>query len=179
MHRTSCKQLAYLWRFNGNEGFNGATVVLTGILCLIDVSRSVNQIGNIPILSFIQLNVLVGLPLLLAYVGNYMRNEFDGSREMLANAFGLFIQEHDPGCFNTNQLERITKWLLDWDWKFTARNVFDVNYKIFGVVLGTLMTYFIVIFQLLTGDKANKSTISSIHECTCSNMNNDSLSGSF
>ncbi|CAG7732933.1 unnamed protein product [Allacma fusca] len=167
MHMISCKQLAYLWRFNGNEGFNGATVgrtdlskiskdiqkikryskiynrvagnyviliVLTCILCLIDVARSGKKIGDIPITSFLQLIVLAGLPLLPVYVGNYMRNEVYGSREILSNAYGLFIPENDPDSFNTHQLERITKWLLDWDWKFTARNVFDVNYKIFGVV---------------------------------------------
>ncbi|CAG7723834.1 unnamed protein product [Allacma fusca] len=72
-------------------------------------------------------------------------------------------------------MDRITKWLLDWNWKFTARNVFDVNYKIFGVVLGTLMTYFIVIFQLLLGDKGNQPANSLIYNCS-SIMNNDSFS---
>ncbi|CAG7828387.1 unnamed protein product, partial [Allacma fusca] len=114
-------------------GIYAVFTVFTCILAVMEIGRAVLHNSPEVFMEYFYVGSFVIFSPLLAYVGNYMKQKVERSRENLFNIYELSTQEHESACVNPN-LETTTKWLLGWKWNFTARNLFDVDYKIFGVV---------------------------------------------
>ncbi|CAG7728003.1 unnamed protein product [Allacma fusca] len=67
------------------------------------------------------------------------------NREILQNAIGKYrkLTTH-----RDNDIKTVAKWIYSWKWKFTASNAFRVNHGVLPGIAGTVLTYFVILFQL-------------------------------
>ncbi|CAG7837902.1 unnamed protein product [Allacma fusca] len=88
---------------------------------------------------------------LLAHFGNVLADEINTNREILWDAIGT--QRKLPKNQNQDRMESraLAKWVYNWEWGLTAANAFRVNHGILPAVAGTVLTYFVVSFQLKVG----------------------------
>ncbi|CAG7824304.1 unnamed protein product, partial [Allacma fusca] len=77
------------------------------------------------------------------------------NRDELRNAVGHF------GYKGESKLEKVSNWVIDWNWKLTAKNLFVLNHGVVPANFGTIMTYFIFIFQLRMSEMDNQPSRSS------------------
>ncbi|CAG7725435.1 unnamed protein product [Allacma fusca] len=87
---------------------------------------------------------------LLAVLGNFMQNKMRIIRE----DFEIELTRHQQT--GTSEVERnpVLKWVLNWSWKLTAFDVFDVNHGIFPGIFATILTYLVFVFQLMQSEKS-------------------------
>ncbi|CAG7732932.1 unnamed protein product [Allacma fusca] len=143
--------------YNDVGGVYVLCTVVRNILTYMEIGHNWVSKSERPIFWQIEISVTLISMFILTYFGHYLRKKVKGNRENLVNAYGYFIQSQETGTASAH-LERITKWLLEWKWRFTARNLFDVDYNIFGVVCGSVLTYFIVMYQMMMGPKERISS---------------------
>ncbi|CAG7716920.1 unnamed protein product, partial [Allacma fusca] len=96
-----------------------------------------------------QINFII-IILLISSLGNYLTNTINNERENLGNALAKVFTPID------SKLIEITKWVLSWQWKFSALNLFPVNYGIILKIVASILTYLMFFFQLKILDEQNK-----------------------
>ncbi|CAG7725434.1 unnamed protein product, partial [Allacma fusca] len=96
-----------------------------------------------------QINFIIMI-LLISSLGNYLTNTINNEREKLGNVLAKVFTPID------SKLVDITKWVLSWQWKFSALDLFPVNYGIILKIVASILTYLMFFFQLQILDEKNK-----------------------
>ncbi|CAG7821835.1 unnamed protein product [Allacma fusca] len=100
----------------------------------------------------------VALILFLATFGEFLQVEIEKSIEVIADAMGT------TKCKNDNQSQKLliwSEWFLQWKWCPNARHLFEVNHTLIPAVIGTVLTYFIFMFQLRISEIEGMKTYNS------------------
>ncbi|CAG7829175.1 unnamed protein product [Allacma fusca] len=95
----------------------------------------------------------VVLILILATFGEFLQVEIEKSIEKIADAMGTIK------CKNENHFQKLllwSDWFLQWKWRPNARHLFEVNHTMIPAAIGTVLTYFIFMFQLRTSEIEGK-----------------------
>ncbi|CAG7815529.1 unnamed protein product, partial [Allacma fusca] len=68
-----------------------------------------------------------------------------------------FYAKHGSDNLAPEHADRVVKMLLTWKWHLRAADSIDVNNGFIPLVIGTVLSYFIFIFQLQAGENSSHS----------------------
>ncbi|CAG7730257.1 unnamed protein product [Allacma fusca] len=92
--------------------------------------------------------VQIASGIIMANFGSYFRNTID----LLQQDFHNFLVCSEIIAEERN-IRKTARWLLSWKWKLTALDYFEIDRSLILSISGTVLTYFIFIFQLKSSEQ--------------------------
>ncbi|CAG7727801.1 unnamed protein product [Allacma fusca] len=136
--------------FNSICGFNFLAIVVVNTMLLVSTLYGVQVEGQA-----FELTGFVGHCLVLLFIcgfGYTWETHIQNTKDRVERCKIFRNASYNDKPFSYDevppQLTEVTQWFLNWQWSFCPKGVFPLNNTLMPMIVSSVMTYIIVIFQL-------------------------------
>ncbi|CAG7678683.1 unnamed protein product [Allacma fusca] len=114
-----------------------AKIIINFISAAVSVTLDLDEASSVvaKVLAYSAMLVI------LAKFGEMLQDNIRLSKRRLEDA--VMLQSNGYDC----EERHLFNWILSWEWRLTASNLFDIDNKLIPTVIGTVITYLIVALQ--------------------------------